>query len=696
MQGFAGLNPETDRLLARHPNASAQLLLHLSCSSDRATRRAVTLHPNIPRDSLLKLAKQFPGEFFKNPAFDWLLMEHPDLLFDIGGGVLKNLLKRPDCPVSFMTWAVEHGDEQQKLAVAMNAYSPEGLLRTLVAEGEKASHARSLSVPVARGKRLAGEAAKGHVKLTGVAAVADLDRTFFGCVHSNLAELHPRAALRLWNRRLIGPNQWLALTLEVRLAVIGVCTVSDLVDSVASLHAHALAHHADRGVRRLLAKLPDIPPETLDALSHDPDEWVRCAVAGNPSTPASLRIHLMQALAKNDWEEVRKEVAKSPFVSASLLDQLAGDSEEQVLLAVAENSVTSCSTLERLARRKTQGVREVVARHAKAAPALLAKLAKSKNAEIREAVAGNPSTPPAVLVDLARDRSPQVRQSVAGNTSAPDHLLFHLFEADGPDVLGHCLASNSAAPDSLRVASLEAMAAADEYWERCSAAKCVACPPPVLERLAQDAESFVRLCVAGNPASSSALLQRLTRDRSKVVRARAKLGFSGAVPPPLNKELERAVHWHRGLRKAAMRFSWGTTDEALPPKSAEELLAMYRQECVDLLLNPAASVVARMMGAGAANLLLIPAECAASAARCSDRAVRLLGLCNVDADRAVLVKFHRSTDWAVRLVVARNTAAPSGLVDVLSKDAHRLVALQAEAAGRRKTDMASRMLPEAS
>jgi len=95
----------TNRQLAKHKMASAELLEKLSHSSDMAARKAVCLNPNASKDVLIRLAPQFPGDFFLNPAFDWLLLEDPDLLFKLGKGVLKNILKLPDCPLSFIKWA---------------------------------------------------------------------------------------------------------------------------------------------------------------------------------------------------------------------------------------------------------------------------------------------------------------------------------------------------------------------------------------------------------------------------------------------------------------------------------------------------------------------------------------------------------------------------------------------------------------
>jgi hypothetical protein len=86
------------RAVAKNSRTPPLALERLSRSSDRAVRRSVALNPNTPKNVLLSLATQFPGDFFKNPAFDWLLLEDPDLVINLGQGVMKNILKRPDCP----------------------------------------------------------------------------------------------------------------------------------------------------------------------------------------------------------------------------------------------------------------------------------------------------------------------------------------------------------------------------------------------------------------------------------------------------------------------------------------------------------------------------------------------------------------------------------------------------------------------
>lgn len=49
----------TNRLLAKHPRASTELLEKLSHCSDKATRQNVTGNPNTPPETLVRLGQQF-------------------------------------------------------------------------------------------------------------------------------------------------------------------------------------------------------------------------------------------------------------------------------------------------------------------------------------------------------------------------------------------------------------------------------------------------------------------------------------------------------------------------------------------------------------------------------------------------------------------------------------------------------------
>jgi hypothetical protein len=126
-----GKYPEVDREIAQMQDLKEGELVHLATSTDEVTRKFVTLNPSTPSQTLFDLAPEFPRAFYKNPAFDWLLLEQPDLLFQMRNGVLKHILKLADCPNSFLEWAARNGSESEKLTVARRDKISNEILATI-------------------------------------------------------------------------------------------------------------------------------------------------------------------------------------------------------------------------------------------------------------------------------------------------------------------------------------------------------------------------------------------------------------------------------------------------------------------------------------------------------------------------------------------------------------------------------------
>ena len=151
LESYAFRSFKLNRSIALHPNASPELLTKLALSPDKLTRRNVTLNPQAPKDVLLQLAPTFAGEFFLNPAFDFLLMEDPNLLFSLPVGVLKNILKREDCPSSLLNWAIKCGDKSHHLAVVSRTDLSKEMLQR-IGDGPHVKAAE-----IAAGRLLAGD-----------------------------------------------------------------------------------------------------------------------------------------------------------------------------------------------------------------------------------------------------------------------------------------------------------------------------------------------------------------------------------------------------------------------------------------------------------------------------------------------------------------------------------------------------------
>ncbi len=396
LEPLDGLSPSVDRRLAKHPHASPALLERLSHSSDNATRKNVALNANSPKETLVRLAPQFPGDFFLNPAFDWLLFEDPDLVKNLGPGVRRNVLKRPECPESLISWAVEKGSDEERLAVAMNP----GTAANLVA--------RLSRLP---GK--VGEAARSHVNAVPSTPFDPADGRLVvqAEVRAALAELTADEARSYWKRGIVGPSKWACLSLSARLDVLWLddwvyrddwlaqqptqlsspaekslqdCLksrqhISDsnhaLATSVLSAPAdlERLAAAASPELLALVARNPSMPAAVLGRLAHDKRADVRAAVAANESTPAEA----LQQLAKDKQASVRAEAAGNPSLAMDAVLGLTKDKATEVKQAAKAAAPADM----RAARSvRTPGDQ-------------LAELAGAKKAEVRLAVARNPSTP---------------------------------------------------------------------------------------------------------------------------------------------------------------------------------------------------------------------------------------------------------------------------------------------------------------
>ena len=425
LRRLLGQDDATSRLLAAHPKADAQLLEELSHSSDKATRRSVCLNANAGKEVLLRLAPQFPGDFFKNPGFDWMLLEDPDLLFKLGQGVLKNILKRPDCPLSFLQWAATHGSEQEQLAVAMNP---------------------SASVEViARLRKKKGAVQTAAVGRSDAGGDVDLEKTFRDEVGQALASLDRDDVRSAWKRGLLGPAQWPQLNASSRAWVLGLDTTVFAVGALPEV-AERLSVLADPQPRAVVARHQATAPEILSRLATDKNFEVRAAVARNPACPADL----MSLLASDRVTEVRAAVARNPACPADLMSSLARDPIVEVRGALAAHRKVTQDLLERLAKDEIKRVRDGAsavlkvrlkqpATHPGTPAEQLTLLAASKTGTVRCAVAGNPGTPDAALRYLASNANTAIWQEIAGNPGAADDLRGIAY--------GHCVAA--AAPAKL-------------------------------------------------------------------------------------------------------------------------------------------------------------------------------------------------------------------------------------------------------
>lgn len=625
---LVGASDKVDRLLAKHPVASSGLLDRLSHSSDKTTRRHVVVNANASKEVLLRLAPQFPGDFFKNPSFDWLLLEDPDLLKNLGRGVLKNILKRTECPESFLRWAADKGSDQEKLAVAMNPQTPKGILQSMVLVGGES-----------------GEVAGAHERLQTDAQPVDPAAVLRKAVSDALNAMGAADASLCWTRGFIGPAQWTCLNPMVRLRVLKLSTLP-FVDSWLQIGDPSLIRSGDIEFLAAIARSEMTPPQLLKELSKHKDVFVRETVAENQKASPDV----LEELASDSELSVRQSIASNPMASVASMSMLINDSDKWVRYRVMKREGTPESLLSVMAESVHEDVRSFIADRQDTPQATFEKLSSDQARTVRLSVARNVVSGVHILEKLAKDEDADVRAGVARNPATPSLLCVSLLQtlAEYPSgamkifVVDHALT-----PLELRVDVLEAMAKSSENRDRQFAAKHRSTSGSALKILASDHDSSIRGDVALHPNTTAAELEAMAKDSNSGVRW--KLAQNTALSA-------------RALIDLA-----SDSDYEVRMKVAGHLnTPLAQMEALSTDVNPyVCAAVAGNHNASAAILTAL------SDAKNSELRVGVAQ--NSLAPVAILETLAKDSEARVRSAVASNRAAPNFLCEALSTDSSEQV-----------------------
>jgi predicted DNA-binding WGR domain protein/pentose-5-phosphate-3-epimerase len=573
----------TNRVLARHPKASADLLEKLSHSSDKTTRQAVTGNPNTPPETLVRLGQQFPKEFLANPALDLMLMVNPGLMEQVSVSLLIRLLKQTDSPASMLIWAAGHETAKVQLAVAMNASAPLQALQLL----------RQSRHPVVREAVLAQQAEDVQ---------EDPEKGFEQAVRDRLGSMNPSDLREAWSHKDVGLAQWNALPLWFRLAE---ATKSHRFSAKAMARVLLNTGWSTKSIRELLPNYdgwdevaldPSTPVHVLEALTNDADKLVRLGVAENPKTP----IHVLEALANDP--EVKWQVVQNPATPVHVLEALADDANREVRQLIGKNTQTPAHALETLANDENETVRVWVAENPKTPINVLGAMANDSSSWIRLSVAKNPATPVpmknALLETLAKDA--KVMDLVAGSPAAPIHVLESLAKGSDFSVL-QVLALNPATPAHVLKAVLVVLAKNSYYDIPEKIARNPATHTSVLEILASDRERDVRRGLAQNPVTPLHIRESLAKDPDSFVRV-------GVAENPATP-----IHVRVSLLEALASDASGSVRKAVAgnPSTAPDVLLKLvadrdSEVVIEVLRNPNTplAVLSKQISAKAVSLRL--------------------------------------------------------------------------------------------
>lgn len=213
-------------------------------------------------------------------------------------------------------------------------------------------------------------------------------------------------------------------------------------DDLAPQVLQQLAGDADERVRWSIANKADASPQILAALVDDPSLDVQAAVAanqrtpvaflerlarehrspaalaGNPSTPASALLHLVDDPAP----ATREAIASRSDMPAEVLVGLCSDPSPDVRRALAGNSELPVEAQGILAGDEGRWVRSALAGNSSLSDDVAAVLARDSDYVVRSSVASRDNCPPAILEMLATDEEQYVRDSVFENEASTDEM----------------------------------------------------------------------------------------------------------------------------------------------------------------------------------------------------------------------------------------------------------------------------------
>jgi Leucine rich repeat variant len=667
------LSPDLER--ARSIKTSPRDLERLETHRDARVRAAVAGNPNVPLGTLQRLSVRHASAVLRNPVLDLLTLENPNWLSELPDFARIALLRDPNCPSAWLTWALTRGvDLRTWQGVVQNTACPVELLETLSVPESPVARAASLHIGLTE-----RDAAPESFEKTVSSAASDLDSD-----NEVLKDALAAGIVAPWLLEVLARNA----DLELRLLVIRQPHLSDAAlealllsdeetvreaararplpkavldwieraergdDLTASemelllLHDHGrflVARHSrlndqlealrssdDWRVRQAVALNVNASPTTLGALAADTDKDVRITVAAHPRTPPSALARLMLD-ANDDVRAAARLNPASPEVlrhtlerleandaslSAGTLERLARRDETLAVLSAAQVNA-SASLLRHLAFHDDWKVRQAVARHPRVPADVLERLSADADFDVRGAVAIHPAIPPRLLSTLERDAHPLVRSGVALNTLMTTPSLERLAMDSDPDVR-QAVAVNPLASSTL------------------------------LDRLGRDETERVRRAVALHPATSSATLERLSADDDADVRAVVADHPAATVTCSLGI-FGRMFEWQdvyarlkRGaeLLEREWQFLSGLNDFA-------QQLTLHHPHCPPSLLERFAA---------------------------SDDWKERQAVARHPATSLVLLEtLSRDGDYDVREAVARHARAPLSAVERLARDDHAAV-----------------------
>ena len=527
-------------LVARNPNADAELLTELSFSKDCGVRAGITINPNTPLAILWKLATNFPQELLANPILSLLPLENPNFIQQIPEKTLKVLVEQNNIPEWFLAKVLELEGYKYNLvfaATAENPITPEHILDVLIDKKRNTAYVynaiaqrQNISKTLLSKVFIEGNIGS-HIYLVknpqtpqdvinGIAKYGSLQAQLY-LVKNTSTSLDVIETIAKYGKS--EPQLYLLQQAKIPAHIIE--TIAEYGKGEAQLYITKQPHISNKLleyiadtregkynlrslVREAVAKHPNTSEHTLEKLAFDVNIKVRKAVARRRDLTISLIFKMaldrqisrkrlllgnrnisesmLKVLSNYREPRILRLIALHPNTSVCLLRELAIVPEAQQL--VVQNLKTPVEILEKLALNTDRQVQLAIAKNYNTPIQVLSVLAKSTlDTEILIAIIENTKTSlnskKKLLEILSRDRRLSVRQYVAKHPDTPEKILVSWAKQKCFKVLHSLIAKN------------------------------ISTPALILDKLARDADPYIRLCVriavAENPIVPSSILESI-------------------------------------------------------------------------------------------------------------------------------------------------------------------------------------------
>lgn len=532
LEEIANISVELARLVANNLATPPKLLTKLSRSQDFLTRRNVATNANTPSEILIKLAQEFPDEFFGNPVLNLITLEYPKFFEIIPINTLIRL-SQSEAASDYFLRAVEnlmltfsensitspnyHTDEHHNAVIELllimiknprtsvdfikkmlsnsDSFIQENVQLHIVNSGEITGNWKEKVqrlIPRTKIKNQYFVTLKQLKRLKTISGSPFLKILSFQEITEPLT---PYLSSKV-DEKYTDSSRWLQeicieyLEEEENDPLKQRNTINDRNSAV--LLKVLKERDSGRNQQENLAINPKTPREILAKLALVKDPEVREKVARNPQTP----VKILEKLAKDENEWVRRCITENPKAPSHILEELSKNADFWIYHALVVNPNTPSSTLAYLASFNDWELNQKILIHPHTDLSVLLKILK-ENESLCVRLLSKENIPDIILVELLSHPSEEVLKFSVGRYLAqrPDLVSFVIEKYPNyqtPSFSRLIILFHPETPNSFLRHAIASL-----YW---------------IERFA----------VAQNPNTSWELLQILAQDMNQLVRVAAQ------------------------------------------------------------------------------------------------------------------------------------------------------------------------------